>query len=47
MHVQHKMRFLEMSMRLMPGPRSGKKIAINFGNRLYSKEKGPGLPLLF
>ena len=47
MHVQHKMRVLEMSMRLMPGPCSGKKFAINLNKRLYSKEKGPGCPLLF
>ena len=26
---------------LMPGPCSGKKFDINFGNRLYSKEKRP------
>ena len=29
----------------MPGPCSGKKFDINFGNRLYSKEKKPGSPL--
>ena len=32
---------------LMPGPCSGKKFNINFGNRSYSKEKRPGFPLLF
>ena len=32
---------------LMPGPCSGKHFDINFGNRLYSKEKRPGSPLLF
>ena len=26
----------------MPGPCSGKKFDINFGNRLYSKEERPG-----
>ena len=30
-----------------PGPCSGKKIDINFGDRMYSKEKRPGSPLLF
>ena len=29
----------------MPAPCSGKKFDINFGNRLYSKEKRPGSPL--
>ena len=32
---------------LMPGPCSGKEFDINFGNRLYSKDKRPGSPLLF
>ena len=32
---------------LMPGPCSGKKFDINFGNRLYSIERRPGSPLLF
>ena len=31
---------------LLLGPCSGKKFDINFGNRLYSKEKRPGSPLL-
>jgi hypothetical protein len=36
-----------MIIKLMLGPCSGKKFDINFGNRLNSKEKGPGSPLLF
>ena len=32
---------------LLPGPCSGKTFDINFGNRLYSKEKRRAWPLLF
>ena len=39
--------FLFSSKRLMPGPCSGKKFDINFGNKLYSKEKGQALLFSF
>ena len=39
--------FMLKSNDIISGPCSGKKFDINFGNRLYSKEKRPGSPLLF
>ena len=36
-----------MTLTIMPYPCSGKKFDINFGNRLYSKEKRPALLFSF